>query len=604
MASPTARRPEPHGAGGAAGGPRRPPAGALAALRRPAVLVPLLVTLAFAAWMHAAAADQLARTLPTEDAYYVLAVARQAAIGGGVSADGQIATNGFQPLWAALNVPLYAAAGGDRIAGLRLSQLLSTLLWLAFVALVALQARALARRHGGEGATAAAAAAIVVAGSVSVFRLFHNGLETGLTLVLLAASVLVLDRTERWTPRRVLAAGLLLGALALARVDEVVFVAAFGAVALLRAWRGGAGLRAAAAPLAACLIAAVLLSPWIAYNLSLDGSPIPSSGKAESSGVDVAHNLDSALRAAGAWSLPPVLRPSMHYTAIPISEVLSVLALALVAAAVVLVRRRARPRLGAGTVALVAFVALLGAFYVSRFGPWWFMERYLSPLLLLTIPWLATALELGARFTIPARPDAAVDTSPDRHPNPRKYVRIPFGFVRRPARSTTTPVGPLIVKRTPHRRPPRALAALAAVVLLANVPVLAVLATGSKSPPAWTARDSNLGAHPNLNHSSQLAWTRANVAPACTVGAFETGTLLYFRDRTVNLDGKVDHDALEARLAGRSPQYVDARGVDVLVDIESGPVRALAGRREAWRKVEDMGRYEAWVRIGREDACL
>jgi hypothetical protein len=80
------------------------------ALRRPAALVPLLVTLlvtlGFAAWLHAAPADQLARTLPTEDAYYVLAVARQAAIGGGISADGQIATNGFQPLWAALNVPL------------------------------------------------------------------------------------------------------------------------------------------------------------------------------------------------------------------------------------------------------------------------------------------------------------------------------------------------------------------------------------------------------------------------------------------------------------------------------------------------------------------
>ncbi len=247
--------------------------------------------------------------------------------------------------------------------------------------------------------------------------------------------------------------------------------------------------------------------------------------------------------------MPPVLRPSMHYTAIPVSEVLSVLALTLVAAAVVFLRRRSRPRLGAGSTALIAFVALLATFYVSSFGPWWFMERYLAPLLLLTIPWLATALEL-----------------------------------RRPS--------------------PRALAALAGVVLLANVPVLAVLATGSASPPAWTARDSNLGAHPNLNHTSQLAWTRANVAPACTVGAYETGTLLYFRPNTVNLDGKVDHDALEARLAGRSPEYVDRRGIDVLVDIESGPARALAGRQDGWRKVEDMGRYEAWVRIGREDACL
>jgi hypothetical protein len=516
-----------------------------AALRRPAVLVPLLVTLLFAGWMHAAAADRLARTLPTEDAYYVRAVARQAAIGAGISADGRMPTNGFQPLWAAVNVPLYAAAGGDRIAGLRLSQILSTLLWLAFVALIAAQARALARRHGGDGATAGAAAAIVAAGSVNIFRLFHNGLETGLTLVLLTASVLLLDRWERWTPRRVLAAGLLLGALVLARVDEVLFVAAFGAVAVLRA----RGLRATAAPLAACALAALVLSPWIAYNVSLDGSPMPSSGKAESAGVDVVHNLDSALRAAGAWSLPPVLRPSMHYTTIPVSELLSVLALALLAAAVVSVRRRRRAPLGAGTVALIAFVGLIGAFYVTSFGPWWFMERYLAPLLLLTVPWLATALELRA---------------------PRA----------------------------------RALPALAAVVLLANVPVFAVLATGSASPPAWAARDSNLGAHPNLNHTSQLAWIRANVAPQCTVGAYETGTLIYFRENTVNLDGKVDHDALEARLAGRSPQYVDERRIDVIVDIESGPARALRGRGDAWRKVEDMGRYEAWVRRSSEAACL
>ena len=159
-------------------------------------------------------------------------------------------------------------------------------------------------------------------------------------------------------------------------------------------------------------------------------------------------------------------------------------------------------------------------FYISNFGPWWFMERYLAPVLLLAIPWLATALEL-----------------------------------RRPS--------------------PRALPALAAIVIAANVPMLAVLASGTASPPAWAARDSNLGAHPNLNVTEQLAWIDDHVSPNCVVGAFETGTLLYFRDRTVNLDGKVDHDALEARLDGRSPDYVDARGVDVMVDIESGPPRGL-----------------------------
>jgi hypothetical protein len=522
---------------------------ALRALRRPAVLVPLLVTLGAALWMHAAPADELARTLPTEDAYYALSVARQAALGNGITADGIHETNGFQPLWVALNVPLYALAGGDRITGLRLSQLLSTGLWLAFVVLLALQARALVRRHGGEGATAAAAAAIVAAGSVSIFRLFHNGLETGVVLVALAAAVLVLDRWERWTARRVVLAGLLLGAAAWARLDAVAFAIAFAAVAVVRAWRAH-DLRQAIPTLAACALAALVLSPWLAYNVSLDGSPMPSSGKAEGAHVDVGHNIDSGLRAVSAWAAPPLLRPSMHFTDVPVSEVLAVIAIALTLLAVRYVRRRRREPLGHGTVALALFTAFLVGWYVFNFGPWWFMERYLAPVLLLTVPFVASALELS---------------------RPR----------------------------------PRALAWVAGVVLVANVPLLAVLASGPTwPPPAWSARDSNLGTHTNLNYEDQLAWVREHVSPDCVVGAYETGTLLYFRDRTVNLDGKVDHEALEARMAGRAPDYVDERGVDVMVDIRSGIDRGLRGRRDRWRLVEMQWRYEAWVRTRREAACL
>ena len=39
-----------------------------------------------------------------------------------------------------------------------------------------------------------------------------------------------------------------------------------------------------------------------------------------------------------------------------------------------------------------------------------------------------------------------------------------------------------------------------------------------------------------------------------------------------------------------------------MVDIESGPARGL--RPGAFHKVEDMGRYEAWVRNGRDATCL
>jgi hypothetical protein len=562
-----------------------------------AVAVPAVISVAAAVAMLFAPADDLARTLPVEDAYYALSVARQVAIGGGITIDGAVETNGFQPLWVGLNVPLYALVDGDRIAGLRLSQILATLLWLAFVPLLALQARDLARRHGLSGTTAAAAAAIVAVGSVSVLRVFRNGLETGLTLLLLAAAVILLDRwtngrraaaddpapaapddraapaaaagdraapadgraappaaapvdraapaderpSSGWTLRRVVLAGLLLGALAWARLDAAMFAVAFAAVMVWRSRRG------AAPALAACVLAALVLVPWLAYNVALDGSPMPSGGQAQARAHNLPHNLDSALRAVGSWTLAPVLRASMHTSAVPIVEVLAAGGIALTVLAFVLVRRGRRVPLGAGTLALGLYVAFLLVWYVFAFGAWWFLDRYLSPILVLAVPWLAVALErLGRRWALPA---------------------------------------------------------LAGTVVVANLPVLIVL-LGSPTwpPPAWSARESNLGSHPNLNYESQLAWTRANVQPACRVGAFESGTLGYFRDNVVNLDGKVNPDALQAKLDGRSPEYIDRVGIQVLVDIHAGIRRSDAADR-GWRQVTDQGRYEAWVRPNAE-GCL
>jgi hypothetical protein len=142
-------------------------------------------------------------------------------------------------------------------------------------------------------------------------------------------------------------------------------------------------------------------------------------------------------------------------------------------------------------------------------------------------------------------------------------------------------------------------------VLVANVPLFVVLASGpSWPPPAWAARETNLGTHTNLNYEEQYAWVREHVNPRCVVAAYETGTLIYFRDRTVNMDGKVDHAALEARLSGRSPEYVDRRRVDVMVDIPSGIDRGLRGHLDQWRLVEAQWRYQAYVRTSREAACL
>src|SRR5262249_21743378 len=144
------------------------------------VVVVLAVSVVTGAAMAFAPAADLPRVLPTEDGFYALAVARHVALGDGITAHGLPPTHGFQPLGSCLHAPLYSMVGGDRIVGLRLSQLLGTLLWLAFACLLALAARDTARRHGLRGDVAATVALVVALGSVSIFRLFHNGLETGL----------------------------------------------------------------------------------------------------------------------------------------------------------------------------------------------------------------------------------------------------------------------------------------------------------------------------------------------------------------------------------------------------------------------------------------
>jgi hypothetical protein len=485
--------------------------------------------------LHFAARDDLARTLPIEDGFYALSVSHNVAAGDGITIGG-IDTNGFQPLWVALNVPLYWIAGGDRYGGLRLSQWLGTLLWLAFVVLVALLARRTAQRHGLRGDMAAVLAAVVAAGSVTVLRIHHNGLETGLLLVLLAVTVLVLDDERPWTAARIAGVGVLLGLLVWTRIDAALFAIALAVVA---AWRQPRVL-------AACALGALLIVPWLAWNLHVDGTIVPTSGSAQTGAPEPGRNADAALRALGAWALPPVFRPSLHPESVPISELVAVCGLVLVGLAWWSLRR-ARPATpaGPGTRALALYFAGLALWYTLAFESWWFLDRYLAPGVLLALPVLAAA---GERVL-----------------------------------------------------PARAAWAVAGVTLLANVPLLAVLVAAPEEPPAWASRGSNLGTHLNLNYDPQFTWTRTNVLPHCKMAAFESGTLGHFRPNAINLDGKVNPDALEARRAHRSDDYVRREGVDVLVDIPSGVDRATRRYRDDWLEVTRLTRFVVAVRRDSED---
>lgn len=82
-------------------------------------------------------------------------------------------------------------------------------------------------------------------------------------------------------------------------------------------------------------------------------------------------------------------------------------------------------------------------------------------------------------------------------------------------------------------------------------------------------------AYPNLRlyrkgmhhmHFQVVEWVGANVPEDVWVGAIQSGAVGFFHDRTINLDGKVNPEALEATRAGKIPEYILTTPIRYLVD--------------------------------------
>ena len=68
-------------------------------------------------------------------------------------------------------------------------------------------------------------------------------------------------------------------------------------------------------------------------------------------------------------------------------------------------------------------------------------------------------------------------------------------------------------------------------------------------------------------HSQVVAWVKENVPETTWVGAVQTGTLGYWHDRTINLDGKVNPAALAARAErGHVLDYIVGSDIDYVAD--------------------------------------
>jgi hypothetical protein len=231
-----------------------------------------------------------------DDAWMVTAIARNFALGLGITADGANPTTGFQPLYPLTLGALPYLIAPDALdagfnANLVICALLNTLaIWPLWW---------LARRFGGE--LAGFLAATLFSLNPYLLRISVNGMETSMGLLMLLSLFVAFYKADHSNLKHMLGLAVLTALAVLARLDASL---AFGAITLtmglelLQAPTKGASLTAKAGqllrqiggllkqprvllPILTYVVGTMLLlTPYFIFNKTVGGSFGPSSGKA------------------------------------------------------------------------------------------------------------------------------------------------------------------------------------------------------------------------------------------------------------------------------------------------------------------------------------
>jgi 4-amino-4-deoxy-L-arabinose transferase-like glycosyltransferase len=475
-----------------------------------------------------------------DDSFYAFQIARNIAEGNGVTFDGKTPTNGFQPLYVFLLVPIYKIFGPDRITPVYAALSLLALLTVATALLLFL----IARRYVSD--SVALFAAMVWVFSPVVVRQSSNGLETALALFLLAFSVYYyLERIRNNPDARAgqfVKMGLLLGLAVLARVDEVLLALAMALDYLLllrrRAKRApggksGVGLRGVGI---AASTAFVIFLPWAIYGIAVVGSPLQESGEATRF-LSVAYAPIFDLGAANLAEEGPdgsfvwahvahslsVLKqsPPVHalYRSVEkmiggsppkglLLVMINVLSLVVLAGFAVWViccnRSREKNKRGEITFLLLFSALLMTAYSTYVFGVFFF-TRYFYPIYFVATIFAACVLQD-------------------------------------------------VVHWASRRSPALRVAAAAAFGLYAAALIYMGFTSGFRSTRVYHFYDIAM-------------WVDQNTGRDETIGVFQGGAIGYLSNRrVVNLDGKVNGQALSALKRGDIRDYIADEGIDIVMD--------------------------------------
>jgi hypothetical protein len=216
--------------------------------------------------------------LLSDDAFYYFKIARNLLAGEGCTFDGIAPTNGFHPLWMLVVIAVSACTGGNELATPVAVLLLAGVIATATLFLI----HRTVERHIAPGYGLVAVAAALLP---NVLVAMLNGLETGLQLLLATALVGACYRHRLLAPdvslRRLAALGLLIGLVVLSRLDSVFLVAAAALMTAVASRRLPLSQQLARL---LCLGAAfaVVVAPYLAWNVTAFGHLTPSSGVAKS----------------------------------------------------------------------------------------------------------------------------------------------------------------------------------------------------------------------------------------------------------------------------------------------------------------------------------
>jgi hypothetical protein len=336
-------------------------------------------------------------TIP-DDAYISLHLARNIAAGLGPSYAGEY-TNGFQPLYVFLMVPVFAVLQNDLISPIRISLTLACLvdtltLWLILRLL----------RPWTSSLTAAGVLASAWIVNPYVIVTTVNGLETAIASCIVVWGWYTYAKYCRHTeverrPGKWLVLGLVLGLAVFARIDAAFFVLAVSLTHLV------SGRKDIVKSVKEVLIMGcgvfVAILPWLVYSLYYTGLLFPVSGEAVRFMTIAEVSFDT--------SFQRLYLPSMKSGGLTILNWDRGILAGLAASAVVLFmfRKRMTPRTGKVIRLLLPgwlfALFIFEAYTLYIFGPW-FYPRYLYPIcivLMVTFGW--TLGRLFATEGTPAR---------------------------------------------------------------------------------------------------------------------------------------------------------------------------------------------------------